>query len=440
MSIDSPAGAEVRQCPALLISAPASGQGKTTVTAALALLHRNQGRKVRVFKTGPDFLDPMILSRAAGCDVEQLDLFMGSPQLCKQQLWEAAGEADLILIEGVMGLFDGDPSSADLAELFGIPVLAVIDAGGMAQTFAALAHGLASFRPGLPFSGVLGNRVGSIGHGQMLAEALHQNTQLRWYGALPRDEQISLPSRHLGLVQGDEIEDLEQRIETAAKALEQSAGSELPPAVAFEPQPVAAIEPLLQGVRIGIARDAAFSFIYPANLRTLQQLGAELVFFSPLADNHLPEVDALWLPGGYPELHLQALSANASLISDVRTHYQAGRPILAECGGMLWMTEELTSLEGQSARLCGLLPAQSRMQQRFAALGLQRLQLDGEELRGHTFHHSVTETTLEPVARGECPNGRRAAEPVYRLKRLTASYIHLYFPSNPAAVAQLFRP
>jgi cobyrinic acid a,c-diamide synthase len=274
----------------------------------------------------------------------------------------------------------------------------------------------------------------------MLAEALHQNTQLRWYGALPRDEQISLPSRHLGLVQGDEIEDLEQRIETAAKALEQSAGSELPPAVAFEPQPVAAIEPLLQGGRIGIARDAAFSFIYPANLRTLQQLGAELVFFSPLADNHLPVVDALWLPGGYPELHLQALSANASLISDVRTHYQAGRPILAECGGMLWMTEELTSLEGQSARLCGLLPAQARMQQRFAALGLQRLQLDGEELRGHTFHHSVTETTLEPVARGECPNGRRAAEPVYRLKRLTASYIHLYFPSNPAAVAQLFRP
>jgi cobyrinic acid a,c-diamide synthase len=440
VSTDSPAGADVRQCPALLISAPASGQGKTTVTAALALLHRNQGRKVRVFKTGPDFLDPMILSRAAGCDVEQLDLFMGSPQLCKQQLWEAAGEADLILIEGVMGLFDGDPSSADLAELFGIPVLAVIDAGGMAQTFAALAHGLASFRPELPFSGVLGNRVGSVGHGQMLAEALHQNTQLRWYGALPRDEQISLPSRHLGLVQGDEVDDLEQRIETAARALEQSAGSELPPAIAFEPQPVAAIEPLLQGVRIGIARDAAFSFIYPANLHTLQQLGAELVFFSPLADARLPEVDALWLPGGYPELHLETLAANALLMDDVRTHYQAGKPILAECGGMLWLTEELTSLEGQSARLCGLLPAQARMQQRFAALGLQRLQLDGEELRGHTFHHSVTETTLEPIALGECPNGRRAAEPVYRLKRLTASYIHLYFPSNPAAVAQLLRP
>jgi len=435
-----PESGHIRQCPALLISAPASGQGKTTVTAALARLHRNQGRKVRVFKTGPDFLDPMILSRAAGCDVEQLDLFMGSPELCKQQLWDAAGEADLILIEGVMGLFDGDPSSADLAELFGIPVLAVIDAGGMAQTFAALAHGLASFRPELPFSGVMGDRVGSVGHGQMLAEALYQNTQLRWYGALPRDEAVSLPSRHLGLVQGDEIADLEQRIETAAKALEKSAGCELPPAIAFEPQEVEALTPLLQGVRIGIARDAAFSFIYPANLRTLQQLGAELVFFSPLADNYLPEVDALWLPGGYPELHLQALSANASLISDVKTHYQAGKPILAECGGMLWLGEELTALDGASAHLCGLLPAQARMQPRFAALGLQRLTLDGEELREHTFHHSITDTELEPVARGECPNGRRAAEPVYRLKRLTASYIHLYFPSNPAAVAQLFRP
>ncbi|GAA0793310.1 cobyrinate a,c-diamide synthase [Marinobacterium sediminicola] len=430
--------AEVRRCPALLISAPASGQGKTTVTAALARLHRNRGRRVRVFKTGPDFLDPMILSRAAGCEVEQLDLFMGSPLLCKQQLWEAAGEADLILIEGVMGLFDGNPSSADLAELFGIPVLAVIDAGGMAQTFAALAHGLASFRPGLPFSGVLGNRVGSVGHGQMLAEALPAH--LHWYGALPRDEAVSLPSRHLGLVQGDEIADLEQRIETAAQALEQSAGAELPPAIVFEPQPFAAIEPLLQGVRIGIARDAAFSFIYPANLHTLQRLGAELVFFSPLVDARLPEVDALWLPGGYPELHLQTLAANTALMTDVKTHYQAGKPILAECGGMLWLGEELTALDGLSARLCGLLPVRARMQQRFAALGLQRLLLDGQELRGHTFHHSVTETELEPIARGECPNGRRAAEPVYRLDRLTASYIHFYFPSNPAAVAQLFRP
>jgi len=430
--------AEIRQCPALLISAPASGQGKTTVTAALARLHRNQGRKVRVFKTGPDFLDPMILSHAAGCAVEQLDLFMGSPELCKQQLWEAAADADLILIEGVMGLFDGNPSSADLAELFGIPVLAVIDAGGMAQTFAALAHGLASFRPGLPFSGVLGNRVGSAGHGQMLAEALPAH--LRWYGALPRDEAVSLPSRHLGLVQGDEIDDLEQRIERAAQALEQSAGNELPAAIAFEPQTIDAIEPLLTGMRIGIARDAAFSFIYPANLRTLQRLGAELVFFSPLTDRQLPDVDALWLPGGYPELHLEALAANTALIETVRAHQQAGKPILAECGGMLWLGEELTSLDGQSVRLCGLLPAKARMQKRFAALGLQRLNLDGQALRGHTFHHSVTETKLEPIARGECPNGRRAAEPVYRLNRLTASYIHLYFPSNPAAVAQLFRP
>lgn len=435
MSHDSPSA---RLCPALLISAPASGQGKTTVTAALARLHRNQGRRVRVFKTGPDFLDPMILSHAVGSDVEQLDLFMGSPELCKQQLWEAAAEADLILIEGVMGLFDGSPSSADLAELFGIPVLAVIDAGGMAQTFAALAHGLASFRTQLPFSGVLGNRVGSAGHGQMLADALPEH--LRWYGALPRDKAISLPSRHLGLVQGDEIADLEQRIDAAAQALEQSAGSELPDAVSFEPQSIPPVEPLLQGVRVGIARDAAFSFIYPANLRTLERLGAELEFFSPLMDTQLPDVDALWLPGGYPELHLETLAGKTQLMDDVRAHYQAGKPMLAECGGMLWLGEALTSLEEQTRSLCGLLPAKARMQKRFAALGLQRLTLDGYELCGHTFHHSVTETELEPIARGECPNGRRAAEPVYRLKRLTASYIHLYFPSNPAAVAQLLKP
>ena len=431
-----------RHCPALLISAPASGQGKTTVTAALARLHSRLGRRVRVFKTGPDFLDPMILSRACGGEVHQLDLFMGSPEQCKQQLWQAAGEADLILIEGVMGLFDGDPSSADLAELFGIPVLAVIDAGGMAQTFAALAHGLAGYRRGLAFGGVLANRVGSAGHAQMLREALPE-TQ-RWYGALGRDDAFELPSRHLGLVQGSEIDDLDRRLDAAADALADSAGTELPPPVGFQPQDLAPTLRLLQGVRIGVARDAAFGFCYPANLDTLRALGAELRFFSPLTDEQLPEVDSLYLPGGYPELYLTELGANWGLMEQVGVHHELGKPILAECGGMLWLGHSLTSLNGDRIELCGVLPAQGRMHARFTALGLQRLQLPLEdgiaELRGHTFHHSSLDTELEPVARGECPNGRRAAEPVYRRGRLTASYIHFYFPSNPAAVAELLHP
>lgn len=430
--------AEPRRCPALLVSAPASGQGKTTVTAALARMHRNAGRRVRVFKTGPDFLDPMILARASGHEVLQLDLFMGGADHCKQLLWEAAGEADLILIEGVMGLYDGTPSSADLAVLFGIPVLGVIDAGGMAQTFAALAHGLASYRPELGFSGVLGNRVGSEGHGRMLAESLPAG--MHWYGALSRDESFTLPSRHLGLVQGDEIADLDARLDAAAEAIASSAGTDMPAPVTFQPQRCEAVPRLLDGVRIGVAQDSAFSFIYPANLALLEQMGAKLSFFSPLADQTMPEVDSLYLPGGYPELYLSQLSANRELTAQIRAHMAADKPLLAECGGMLWLTESLAPLDGEPVSLCGLLPAKAQMQKRFAALGLQRVSLQEGELRGHTFHHSSLETALEPIARGECPNGRRAAEPVYRIGRMTASYIHSYFPSNPSAIAALFRP
>lgn len=401
-------------------------------------MHRNLGRKVRVFKTGPDFLDPMILQHACGHEVLQLDLFMGGAEHCKQLLWEAAGEADLILIEGVMGLYDGNPSSADLAMLFGIPVLGVIDAGGMAQTFAALAHGLADYRPELAFSGILANRVGSQGHGQMLAESLPDS--LQWYGALTRDESFSLPSRHLGLVQSQEIADLDTRLDSAAEAIATSAGCDLPKPVEFQPQAQEALPQLLAGVRIGVARDSAFSFIYPANLRLLRQMGAELLFFSPLNDSALPRVDSLYLPGGYPELHLSQLSTNGELIAQVHRHVAANKPLLAECGGMLWLAETLTPLEGEAIPLCGILPARARMQKGFTALGLQHVSLPEGELRGHTFHHSRLETELEPIAHGECPNGRRAAEPVYRIGRLTASYIHSYFPSNPNAAAALLAP
>lgn len=185
--------------------------------------------------------------------------------------------------------------------------------------------------------------------------------------------------------------------------------------MAFQPQPAPAVEPLLAGVRIGVARDAAFSFIYPANLALLRQLGAELHFFSPLQDRTLPAVDSLYLPGGYPELHLPALAANTGLMNQLRRHVEAGKPVLAECGGMLWLAETLAPLEGDPVPLCGLLPARARMQKRFAALGLQRVELPEGTLRGHTFHHSSLETELLPIARGQCPNGAR------RRSRCTAS-------------------
>ena len=268
-------------CPALLVTAPASGQGKTTVTAALAHWHRGQGRRVRVFKTGPDFLDPMVLECASAAPVQQLDLWMGGAEHCAELLHSAAAQADLILVEGVMGLHDGTPSSADLALHFGLPVLAVIDASAMAQTFGAVAHGLATYRPGLRLTGVLANRVGSAGHAQMLRESLPAG--IAWYGALPRDGHYALPSRHLGLVQAGEVDDMAQRIAAAARALGENGALPMPPAVAFNAPSGSASAPswralpaALAGVTIAIARDAAFSFLYRANLDTLRALGAEL--------------------------------------------------------------------------------------------------------------------------------------------------------------------
>lgn len=427
-----------RSCPALLIAAPASGQGKTTVTAGLARLHTRLGKRVRVFKCGPDFLDPMVLARASGHPVYQLDLWMVGEAESRRLLWEAAGEADLILIEGVMGLFDGTPSAADLARHFGIPVLAIIDGSAMAQTFGALAHGLASYQPDLPFAGVLANRVGSSRHGEILRDCLPEH--IDWFGALLRSESVSLPSRHLGLVQAQELADLDARLDAAADALAASADNALPAKVSFPPPEPLTIPPLLQGVRIGVARDAAFAFVYQANLDLLQALGAELLFFSPLHFSKLPAVDSLYLPGGYPELHLGTLARNRSMGEAIRAHHAAGKPILAECGGMLYLLDGLTDQAGAREDMLGLLPGEARMQKRLTALALQEVELPEGRLRGHTFHHSSLDSTMQPLARGECPNYKRTAEAVFRQGRLTASYIHFYLASDPHAAAALFKP
>ena len=426
-------------CPALLIAAPASGQGKTTVTAAMAAFHRSQGRSVRVFKTGPDFIDPTILEVASGNPVYQLDLWMGGEADCRAMLYRASGEADLILIEGVMGLFDGNPSSADLARQFGVPILAVIDASAMAQTFAAMACGLSQLDTELPFYGVVANRVGSVRHAQMLTERLPKS--LRFCGALPSSAQISLPERHLGLLQAAELPDIEQRIAHAARLWEAQCDTSLPPAVEFAaPMAGVSVARELEGVKIAVARDAAFSFLYRANLDVLEALGAELCFFSPLDDSVLPEADSLYLPGGYPELHLPRLAANTAMLAAIRAHHAEHKPILAECGGMLYALQTLTDAQGQSAHLLGLMDGNAVMQNQLCALALQSVSLQEGTLRGHTFHYSRVETSLMPVARGACPNGNTTSEAVYQKLRLTASYTHFYFPSDPMAAARLFLP
>lgn len=430
----------------LLIAAPASGQGKTSIVAGLARLYARQGRRVRVFKCGPDFLDPMIHAVASGNPCENLDLWMCGEDDAAWRLSRAAQNADVLLVEGVMGLFDGAPSAADIARRFDLPALAVIDAGSMAQTFGALAHGLAHYQPDLPFYGVLANRVASTGHAEMLEESVSPG--IRWCGTVPRDEAASLPERHLGLHQAAEIDDLMARLDRMADHLEKTplaslddAGSTIvtdSPAPSFPNLP-----PLLKGKTIAIARDAAFCFLYPANLELLESLGTQLIFFSPLAGDALPACDALWLPGGYPELHAATLAQRNDLFAQLHNHVQAGKPLLAECGGMMVLFDTMADKEGNIHPMAALLPGQVAMQPRLTALGGQETDLPEGTLRGHTFHYSKTETALTPLTharRQRALAGKTQGEAIYRRARLTASYVHFYFPSNPAATAALFLP
>lgn len=459
--------------PAILVAAPASGQGKTTITSALARLHTRQGRRVRVFKCGPDFLDPYWHSLASGAPVYQLDLWMTGEADCRARLHAAAQEADLILVEGVMGLFDGTPSAAELAQRFGLPVLAVVDASAMAGTFGAMAFGLQHYRSNMPWAGVLANRVASERHADMLQSSVAPE---QWLGAVMRNAAMALPERHLGLTVASEVVDAMERLDAAADALavtplgqmtlgdlkrwavnfaspdvtpgvraaERSAPCP-PPALRAPPLPAQnALPPTLlplRGRTIAVARDAAFCFIYVANLDTLTELGAELVFFSPLTDAALPACDALWLPGGYPELHAQAIAANTALRDSLAAHIAAGKPVWAECGGMMALFDTLITADGRRHAQWGLLPGEVTMHKRLAALGPQQLALQSGTLRGHTFHYSTTATPMQAITRTALPDAAPAAdtgEALWQHGAVRASYFHAWFPSSPDAVVELF--
>lgn len=427
-------------CPALFISAIASGQGKTTITAGLARYHRNQGRTVRVFKTGPDYLDPLILEQAAGSPAEQLDLWMVGKKRCRHFLYQAAQEADLILIEGVMGLYDGDPSGADLAEYFGIPVAAVISAPTMAQTVGAIALGLKQYRPSLPFAGVIANTLGSDRHGELVKESMPETIPL--LGCLKKQDTLTLPQRHLGLVRPHELEDYDDRLNQIAEIIDSAGLGELPKPVTFydETEEQSGHIDSLAGVRIGIARDEAFSFIYPANLKLLRSLGAELHFFSPCSDQTLPNVDSLWLPGGYPELHLEIISQNIPMKQAIQSFYEQGNKILAECGGMLYVQQSIITLDQQEWPMAALIPGIGLMRTKGGCQGMQSAELPEGELRGHAHHRSKSEETLPAITFGKRIKHPAPGEPIVRSKGLTASYLHFYFPSNQAATIRLFHP
>ncbi len=390
--------------PGLLVAAPASGTGKTTVMLGLLAALRERGLQVQPFKNGPDYIDPAFHRAASGRESFNLDTW-AMPGAMLDGMLDAARGADLVLAEGSMGLFDGvaapgacgNGASADLAARMGWPVVLVIDASGQAQTAAAVAQGLARFRPGVTVAGVILNRIASPRHEALIRNGMAE-AGLPVLGVLPKRAAIAMPERHLGLVQAEEQPALQALIAEAAALMRE--GVDLDALVAAARTTAGHATPAKitpPGQRIALARDAAFSFVYPHLLHGWRAAGAEVLPFSPLADQAPdPSADVCWLPGGYPELHGATLEQADRFRAGLRAFAET-KPVHGECGGYMAMGEAIVGKDGTRHRMAGLLGLVTSFETRKMHLGYRLAQLSqpvpghatGSTLRGHEFHYST---------------------------------------------------
>jgi cobyrinic acid a,c-diamide synthase len=407
----------------------------------MAALHR-RGLRVQGFKVGPDFIDPTFHQAATGRPGRNLDGWMLSREANLEIFARATQDADVAVVEGVMGLFDGKSSSslagttAEIALWLNAPPVLVLDGSAMAGSAAAIVHGFDTLLPDLRLSAVVCNKVAGEKHYAYLRDAILARCCPVPIGYLPRDESFAIPERHLGLhlaeetLTGDRLGRLAQWIESHLdldRLLELSALSE-----------ISAGAPMVQRAtraRIGIAGDSAFCFYYHDNLEMLRALGAELIDFSPVTDRTLPpDLDGIYLGGGYPELHAEALSANESMRAAIAALIADDAPVYAECGGFMYLTSAIVDAEGRSWPMAGIFPTMARMQKRLAKLGYVEVEASGaecwlapgERARGHEFRYSAVDRMSETV----CRVYREPAEG-YRVRSVLASYVHLHFGSCP---------
>ncbi len=446
----------------VVVAGVASGVGKTSITLGLLEAYRRRGLRVQAFKVGPDFIDPGLHALATGRPSYNLDGWMCGRDAVRACVARHAAQADLAVVEGVMGCFDGidgtseEGSTAQIAKWLDAPVVLVVDAWASARSAAAVVRGFESFDPALGLAGVIVNRVAGDGHGHMVLDAIAATCRAVPLGAIPRDDALTLPERHLGLVTAAEGVLDAERLRRLADAVERSVdlnrllslAREVPPfAESGAGAPESECRPERRGrarsrrVRIGVARDAAFQFYYAENLDLLREAGAELVFWSPLGDHEPPDADGLYLGGGYPELHALRLAGNAALKKAVRRFAEAGRPVYAECGGLMYLAETLEDADGMAHPMAGVLPAAVRMRPQRMALGYTEVAFTrdtpigpkGAVARGHEFHYS----TLDPVPDGIervyriAQRGAPARAEGYLVGRTLMSYVHLHFASNP---------
>jgi len=441
----------------VVIAGTASGVGKTTVTVGLVRALQARGLRVAVFKCGPDYLDPTYHARAAGATCHNLDGWMMGRAAVAQTFAHTTRDADVALIEGVMGLYDGvsptgdEGSTAELARWLGAPVLLVCDASGMARSIAALARGFAAFDPALALAGVVANQVGSRGHLDLLRKATAGQPGV--VGGLPKAPELAFPERHLGLRTADRDAVPEALLAAWGARVEQwldvdqilAIARRAPALPVIEDAPVAAA--VARRCRIGLALDEAFHFYYDDNLRRLEQLGAELVRFSPVHDVRIPDVDGLYLGGGYPEVHAAALAANQTMRADVAAFAAAGRPIYAECGGLMYLARQIETLDGQRHAMAGVIPGEVAMRDRLVALGYVEVETQaptslggpGLRFRGHQFRYSELTLTgeVDHVYTVRRRRGGEVTHEGYRLGHTLASYVHAHWASNPMAARGL---
>lgn len=456
----------------LLVAGLSSGSGKTSVCVGLAGALRSRGQKVAVFKVGPDYLDPTYLSLAAGVPCVNLDLWLMGEQACLAEVREAERWADLVLIEGVMGLFDGlgpesdEGSSAHLARLLGAAVVLCVDVQGMARTLAAVVQGVQTHAPDMHLLGVIGNQVGSPRHLELLRQALHTLPRpVPLLGGLAKKAAPAFPSRHLGLETaraGAESRlrfaaweaavagamDLEALLQAVAQS---SAGAGRAGVTPSGAEPLASLSPAVadgpaSGVeqtacRIAVAQDEAFHFYYPHNLRALRAAGAELIPFSPLRDQGLPErVDGVWVGGGFPELYAEQLAGQRALAKEICDRAACAMPLYAECGGLMWLADAIVDLDGNAYPQLGQVPGQAVMAERLQALGYVELRtrMDGmlgpagTTLRGHQFRYSRLvgaggPTRYDAVRRRDGYHFRCG----YGSGQVWASYVHVHWARSP---------
>lgn len=435
---------------AFLIAGTHSGCGKTTITLGIMAALGKKGLQVQPFKCGPDFIDPTLHKLVTGQVSRNLDLWMCGHDFVKACFVKHGKENGISVVEGVMGLFDGgESSSAALAKVLDLPVVLVVDARSTAESMAAVVKGFETLDPQVRIAGVIFNRVGSPRHLELLSTAVKKHCQTEILGYLPREANFTIPDRHLGLHMGDEAPISTRAIDHLATTVTKHinldrlhAISGNKSALGIAPYTGSASRAVdLHKVRVGIARDHAFCFYYEDNLDLLRNAGAEIIEFSPLADNKLPPgLDAIYLGGGYPELYAQQLSKNKDMRDAIKAWSTAGKPLYAECGGLMYLTEGITDTENRFFPLAGVYPVRARMKKGRVALGYRQALLvtdsifgkKGQKVRGHEFHYSEIDTMDNAIERlYYLDDGRQEG---YMLKNTLGSYMHLHFGFSPEIV------